>query len=190
MKFARLYLAGSVLPRNYDWKTVIDDRRQVTEIFRSDRGTKDLPVGVLATALERLSGWFPSFRGIGSAGYDGFSYDKYKNYHENTFDGGHSVMFQGKKEFEEEKRISSIVNFLTSHGDEDIPTTSPTSPGWFRFLHKNADYVVLASAGLYVSVLVFLLLAPYLLPHYVSLRTGIALSIVMTAVLSYLLYRF
>ncbi|WP_346622094.1 hypothetical protein [Blastococcus montanus] len=66
MHFDRIYLAGSVLPREYPW-TRITDRQQVRELVLHDRATHDVPVGWLCAALRGLG-----MRDIGTAGVDGF----------------------------------------------------------------------------------------------------------------------
>src|SRR3712207_632309 len=53
MYFDRVYLAGSVLPREYPW-TRITGRGQVHEMVLNDRATCDTPVGWLCSALRGL----------------------------------------------------------------------------------------------------------------------------------------
>jgi len=80
MKFNRVYLAGSVLPRVYDWRRY-QGAMQVQRV-RSDRSRGDFPVAVLCNALRGLGS-----RDIGTAGFDGFAggTEEFAYY-----DGGHS----------------------------------------------------------------------------------------------------
>ncbi|MGY1724732.1 esterase/lipase family protein [Blastococcus sp. SYSU DS0533] len=64
--FDRIYLAGSVLPREYPWTEVVG-RGQVTDLVLNDRATHDMPVGWLCAALRGLG-----MRDVGTAGVDGF----------------------------------------------------------------------------------------------------------------------
>jgi hypothetical protein len=52
MKFKRIYLAGSVLPREYPWQERFD-LDQVKEL-RNDRSCSDWPVGILCSGLRGL----------------------------------------------------------------------------------------------------------------------------------------
>jgi len=66
MRFDRVYLAGSVLPRNFDW-TKIFDRGQI-KALRNDRSAFDWPVAWLCSALRNGLG----MKDIGTGGFDGF----------------------------------------------------------------------------------------------------------------------
>ena len=103
MNFDRLYLGGSALPRTFDWQKLIA-RRQLGFV-RSDHGSTDWPIGVLARAIERISSRAPWLRGIGSGGYDGFTRGDLTRLNEPWFTGGHSAMFG---------QLDSIVEFLTA----------------------------------------------------------------------------
>jgi pimeloyl-ACP methyl ester carboxylesterase len=67
MRFKNVVLAGSVLPTDYPWTQRIQDR-QVQRI-RNDRANRDIPVGLLCSALHY--GLF--MRDIGTGGYEGFN---------------------------------------------------------------------------------------------------------------------
>ncbi|MFF2493473.1 alpha/beta fold hydrolase [Agromyces sp. NPDC058064] len=74
MRFRRIYLAGTVLPRSYDWQRVFEneqighrgDRWEAGEV-RIDRATRDVPVGILCSWLRGLGS-----ADVGTAGVDGF----------------------------------------------------------------------------------------------------------------------
>ena len=67
MRFENVVLAGSVLPVDYPWA----ERVQTSQVarIRNDRANKDVPVGLLCSALRY--GLF--MRDIGTGGYEGFS---------------------------------------------------------------------------------------------------------------------
>lgn len=83
MRFERAVLAGSVLPRDFDWETCVK-RRQVQSL-RVDGSNKDGPVGLLCSALRGLG-----MRDIGTGGFLGFT----RNIPQEQFfwhRGGHSA---------------------------------------------------------------------------------------------------
>jgi pimeloyl-ACP methyl ester carboxylesterase len=64
MRFHRIVLVGSVLPREYRWSDRIDSG-QADEI-RNERSSSDIPVKVLCSALHAFG------RDVGTGGVDGF----------------------------------------------------------------------------------------------------------------------
>ncbi|WP_400994789.1 esterase/lipase family protein [Agromyces sp. GXQ0307] len=76
MRFQRIFLAGTVLPRGYEWQKRFD-RRQVGHwvsegewepgVIRNDRATRDVPVGILCSWLRGLGS-----ADVGTAGVNGF----------------------------------------------------------------------------------------------------------------------
>ncbi|AVH72767.1 hypothetical protein [Nostoc sp. 'Lobaria pulmonaria (5183) cyanobiont'] len=65
MKFKRVYLAGSVLPREYPWKQIFD-KKQVEKLCNA-RSSFDWPVGILCSGLRGVG-----MVDIGTGGFDGF----------------------------------------------------------------------------------------------------------------------
>lgn len=65
MKFKRVYLAGSVLPREYPWKQIFD-KKQVEKLCNA-RSCFDWPVGILCSGLRGVG-----MVDIGTGGFDGF----------------------------------------------------------------------------------------------------------------------
>jgi hypothetical protein len=184
MKFNRVYLGGSVLPTNFDWKTVKDLREQVGFV-RSDRGSTDWAVGILARALERSSRLVWSFQGLGSAGYDGFASNVVSTtwMKQAYFEGGHSAMFT-------KTRLQSIVEFLTA---ESPPTEVPEAarrPRWFVALHKQADWLVPAAALGLVGVMVASLLSAVVSVPYVGALGGPYLGASLAGLTLYALFRY
>lgn len=82
MKFKRVYLAGSVLPREYPWQDRFD-LNQVGEL-RNDRSCWDWPVGILCSGLRGIG-----MKDIGTGGFDGFYFDDDRTEEVYYYKGGH-----------------------------------------------------------------------------------------------------
>ncbi|MBD1847665.1 hypothetical protein H6F89_30560 [Cyanobacteria bacterium FACHB-63] len=82
MKFKRVYLAGSVLPREYPWQDRFD-LDQVGEL-RNDRSCWDWPVGILCSGLRGIG-----MKDIGTGGFDGFYFDDDRTEEVYYYKGGH-----------------------------------------------------------------------------------------------------
>ncbi len=76
MRFRKVYLAGTVLPRRYDWQRLFDNKQigqrgsdngWTPGQVRIDRATRDVPVGILCSWLRGLGS-----SDVGTAGVDGF----------------------------------------------------------------------------------------------------------------------
>ena len=183
MRFDRVYLGGSVLPTDFDWRTVL--RRCQVKSVRSVSGSRDWAVGILARALECSSRVVPSFDGLGSAGYDGFSPADVSTtwMDEITFEGGHSSMFTTT-------RLESIVDFLTSENPKNEPGKAAEPPAWFSILHDQADWLVPAAALALVAIMAASLL-PMVLPlPSVPTFGGPQVGVGIGAVMLFLLFRF
>lgn len=88
LKFDKIILCGSILPRTFDWKKIIE-RGQVREV-RNEYGVQDIWV--------RRAQWF--IADAGSSGYDGFAIahdkliqEKFLYKHSEYFDKGHMEAF-------------------------------------------------------------------------------------------------
>lgn len=168
MKFERIYLAASVLPQDYDWEKVIEDNKQVLDKVRSDMGSKDWAVGILAKTLHSLG-----MQKIGSSGYDYFKYGSTNHLVENVIPGGHDAMLRmtkksavnGKPDKLDTGEIpdppaDSIAKFLV-FGEPDALETQGV-PDLPSILYKFGN--VLLPLGVFVFVL--LLLAVWHLPVF------------------------
>lgn len=115
MRFRRIFLAGSVLPRDYRWSTIFT-RGQVTDGAHSDRGSKDWPVGWLCSALHGLG-----MRDVGTGGFVGFddTPDGMTD-HCGWYAGGHGAPL------ETEDRLSGIADYLLGGEYADQPDGKPT----------------------------------------------------------------
>jgi pimeloyl-ACP methyl ester carboxylesterase len=128
MRFARVLLVGSVLPREYPWGEVFG-RGQVGAL-RNDRANRDLPVGLLCSALRGLR-----MRDLGTAGVDGFNFDDERTSEVFYYDGGHSMALA-------EKNIGNLVDYLiTGSGDDKKRAELHLNKGpgpVFSFLSRSA----------------------------------------------------
>jgi hypothetical protein len=82
MQFKRVYLAGSVLPRDYPWRDRCD-RSQVEKLCNA-RSSFDWPVGILCNGLRGVG-----MRDIGTGGFDGFLVGENRLKELYYFDGDH-----------------------------------------------------------------------------------------------------
>jgi pimeloyl-ACP methyl ester carboxylesterase len=80
MEFERVYLAGSVLPSGFPWKSMLGTR---VRSVANQCSSLDWPVGVLCRSLKEIG-----FRDVGTGGYDGFT-DLKPEDQTRWFDGDH-----------------------------------------------------------------------------------------------------
>lgn len=133
MRFRRIYLAGTVLPRRYDWQRVFEneqighrgDRWEAGEV-RIDRATRDVPVGILCSWLRGLGS-----ADVGTAGVDGF-----ENISGRAIDqrrrvpGGHGAALKSKDQLHEIAGYltqESVEVDLASRRASAATTTAPSS---------------------------------------------------------------
>lgn len=103
LRFERVYLAGSVLPREFNWRA-IGVRNQIKGL-RNDMASADFPVGLLCEALRV----FPLYDDLGAGGFRGFTnvyagtaYDKTE-----WVEGDHGAAL-------EEQRLPNVANYLVT----------------------------------------------------------------------------
>ena len=129
LRFGRVYLAGSVLPREYPW-TTIEQRGQVGAVH-TDRATKDVPVGWLCAALSGLG-----MRDVGTAGATGFDQSaSILHEHSGAFGGGHGAALKTPE------RISEVAAFLVDGKAGHDPAEAPR--GWFGLVGRVAAVAAL-----------------------------------------------
>ncbi len=179
MRFARIYLAGSVLPRTYPWGVVFR-RHQVlgpgvdgVGMVHSDRGRTDVPVAVLCSMLRGAGA-----RKLGTGGFDGFD-DSVDGLVQDAgwFPGGHGSPLAG------EDRQKWVAGFLSGAkpvcAQGGAPPNAP--PTWLRYLSRLggtlAPGIAVAAlfgvvwwlaSGQFLVRLVALVLAAYLVWAFAS----------------------
>jgi hypothetical protein len=80
MRFNRIYLAGSVLPEDYDWNSRLQNKQ--VSCVRNDRAAKDWPVAILCKGMRGGLG----MKDVGVGGFDGFE-NQVTEFH--FYNGGH-----------------------------------------------------------------------------------------------------
>lgn len=103
VRFDRVFLAGSVLPQEFDWRTI--GIRNQLQVLRNDMANADVPVGFLCAAL-CIS---PFHQDVGIGGFRGFT-QKFAgtDFHETEWvDGGHGAAIQPT-------RLPGIASYLVT----------------------------------------------------------------------------
>ncbi|GJL60960.1 MAG: hypothetical protein NPIRA03_38170 [Nitrospirales bacterium] len=161
MKFDYAYLAGSVLPRDFDWYGLSSlplIPSQVRKI-RNDLATNDWPVGFLCAGLQGLGA-----KDLGTAGYLGFQYSQNDTLIEaNSFPGGHSMAVS------KPENLKSIAKFLLT-GDVEGSTPAPISIYLLPFVYligKPFNWVMSLILGILSKVAS--LLIPIIVFSYITL---------------------
>jgi len=143
LRFSRIYLAGTVLPRNFAWQLLVE-RRQVgcygpdgwtDGVVRNDRATQDVPVGVLCSWLRGLGS-----RDVGTAGMNGFEYAPAGMLDgARAYPGGHGAALMTHE------RLAAIAHFLVA-GEGDLPPSGAPRTG-FLWLSRLVGNPVVAWTG-------------------------------------------
>jgi hypothetical protein len=150
MRFTRVVLVGSVLPRGYNLEKIFG--RDQVELLRNDRANCDIPVGILCSALRGLG-----MRDVGTAGFDGFDFKDERTSEVFYHDGGHSEALA-------ETNVGHLVQFLmTDHmdGTQDLELRKNKPTARFERLSRFAPQFSLA-----VAIIVTLLTAYGLSTHW------------------------
>jgi hypothetical protein len=169
LKFQRVFLAGSVLPQEFDWQK-IGNNQQVSAV-RNDMANRDWPVGFLCAAIQ----FSPLHKDLGVGGFLGFTkrsaaiQDSYTAW----VPGGHGAAI-------EPVRLDSIAKFLVegSPGHADSPVSAVDS--WLGFFSKYAGFsglLLLVISIVAAIALVFFLPLPWNLVALVIYLTLIYLLV-------------
>jgi pimeloyl-ACP methyl ester carboxylesterase len=140
MKFKRVYLAGSVLPRNYPWKERCD-KAQIKSLCNA-RSSLDWPVGILCSGLQGVG-----MRDIGTGGFDGFLMgdDRLKELY--YFNGDHG------KPLEESNHSHIIQYILTGRifKPEGLKSEAEISK-IFGFFSRSAPFITRLIVGSFIVI--------------------------------------
>jgi alpha-beta hydrolase superfamily lysophospholipase len=126
MQFARVSLAGSVLPTTFPWDELAT-RGQVGCV-RNDRANRDWPVALLCNALRGLR-----MRDVGTGGFAGF--DGGVTREVAYYSGGHSAALSPQNQFH-------LIDFVLN-GAMVPPAALKPSPGYYRQLSNAMPYVAM-----------------------------------------------
>ncbi len=149
MRFDRILLAGSVLPRDYDWQT----RRRDVQFsqLRNHRAAGDVPVGFLCAALRGLF-----MRDIGTGGVDGFLWEDPAKKEVYYYRGGHSAALT-------QANLPHLASFVMD-GKDEAPSGLLAGPtGTFSLMSRAAPAISwLVVLLLAVAAVAFVLGGPWL----------------------------
>ncbi|AFZ24689.1 hypothetical protein Cylst_2476 [Cylindrospermum stagnale PCC 7417] len=127
MKFQRVYLAGSVLPRDYPWKEKFD--KDQVEMLCNARSSSDWPVGILCNGLRGVG-----MRDIGTGGFDGFLMGDNRLKELCYFNGDHG------KPVEESNHNSIIQYILTGIISKPEGLKSEAEISKFQFFSRFSPF--------------------------------------------------
>jgi hypothetical protein len=150
LKFQRVFLAGSVLPQEFNWQK-IGNNYQVAAI-RNDMANADVPVGFLCAALQ-LS---PFHKDLGVGGFLGFTNKPATIRYSFTawVKGGHGAAIQPG-------RLESIAKFLVSESPAQADHPVNEIDRKLRFFSKYAGFFGLLIILLVLAIgIVLTLLVP------------------------------
>jgi hypothetical protein len=144
MRFDRVFLAGSVLPAEYPWRTRVQDG-QVGHL-RNDRAARDVPVGILCAGLRGLG-----MRDVGTGGVEGFYlYDDDAKTEVYYYPGGHSAALT-------HDNLPRLARYVLEGALEKPPQLVRTPSAGFGIVSRLAAplffvlaLAILAVAGLFV----------------------------------------
>ncbi|MBI5820307.1 MAG: hypothetical protein HZA88_15170 [Verrucomicrobia bacterium] len=127
MRFHRVFLAGSVLPRDFPWRLFLG-AKQVARV-RNARSSRDVPVAVLCSILRGLF-----MRDVGTGGFDGFNAGADE---QAFFNGGHSAPV-------ESANLDNVAQFLLAgSGGPPLAQLQQCCPtNFFRWLSRFAPWAV------------------------------------------------
>jgi alpha-beta hydrolase superfamily lysophospholipase len=127
LQFDRIFLAGSVLPRTYDWSSRFNDH-QVAQL-RNDCASQDIPVLWLCSALRSLRQ-----RDVGTAGVDGFDDLDERSTEYSYVHGGHAAALS-------DAHLPGIADFVMT-GASSAPVDLVASPSFaFQFVGRLLQVV-------------------------------------------------
>jgi pimeloyl-ACP methyl ester carboxylesterase len=142
MRFSRVILAGSVLPRDFPWRGMLGT--QVQEVW-NHRSQKDFPVAILCAALRGVF-----MNDVGTGGYDGF--EAIPEIHEfSYYPGGHDAPLN-------DRYLPSLIKEITGELSSSLTEPLANQLEWFSRLSRLS--VALPYLVLLVVVLVTYFLGP------------------------------
>jgi pimeloyl-ACP methyl ester carboxylesterase len=129
MRFKNVALAGSVLPINFPWDTLVSQGQ--IENLRNERADRDWPVALLCNGLRGLR-----MHDVGTGGFAGFNG---QSTHEVAYHpGDHGSALANKNQ-------ALLVNFILNGTAQD-PGWLNGSPGLYRQLSNFMPYLALSIA--------------------------------------------
>lgn len=164
MKFDHVVLAGSVLPRDFEWRKLMSGNEPQVKVLRNDCANADWPVGFLCSGLTGL--WR---RDVGTGGYEGFHHDDQRVFQYWFHEGGHGAAL-------DDENLTSIANFLISGNESSKPPHLSNEKKGFGLLSRLAPWIFKL---LLVSLIAVLILAIWWQSY--ALALGVAGTLIMLA---------
>lgn len=152
LRFDRVYLAGSVLPRSFDWRACRDHQRLGTLV--NVCANADKPVAWLCSMLRGLG-----MRDVGVGGFAGFDVPPDGTRQIRYLDGGHGAGVA-------DDRLDGIAGYVLT-GATPVPGTLREPSGWFAAMSRAAPYVAWALVLAVLGTVAYAVLAASLVPAVV-----------------------
>lgn len=130
MRFERVALAGSVLPRDFGWRELMRGDSPQVGMLRNDCANLDVPVGILCSGLTGLRR-----RDIGTGGFEGFLHDDDRVVQYWYHDGAHDAALS-------EANLDSIARYLAGGDTKDPPPGLAEGKKYFERLSRLAPILV------------------------------------------------
>lgn len=164
IRVERVALAGSVLPREYDWGALADAGR--VKAVRSDGGSLDWPVGLLCSGLRGLR-----MRDLGTGGYAGFNSDTVEDvrFHK----GGHGAML-------DDANIDSMLGFLKDGKRCDLGLDAEKAP--LALLSHLMPYIAIGLLILILGLLIGFALKGMWIGFGVTILVVLLLALVLDVI--------
>ncbi|WP_414565790.1 MULTISPECIES: hypothetical protein [unclassified Anabaena] len=163
MKFQRVYLAGSVLPRDYPWKERFD--KEQVEILCNARSSSDLPVGILCNGLRGVG-----MLDIGTGGFDGFLMGDNRLQELYYFNGDHGKPL-------EESNHSNIIEYILTgiiSKPEGLKSEAEISK-IFRIFSRLAPFATALIVLLFLVIIIFNFI--WIISDFLVIKLGLSLII-------------
>jgi alpha-beta hydrolase superfamily lysophospholipase len=166
MQFKRVYLAGSVLPRDYPWRDRCD-RLQVEKLCNA-RSSFDWPVGILCNGLRGVG-----MRDIGTGGFDGFLFGEKRLKELYYFDGDHG------KPLEETYQDLVIKYILTGNIGKPEGLKSEEDIKKFQLFSRAAPSLARTALIIVIAIDCFLIFVDFSISKLlITLAVNILIAIV------------
>lgn len=164
LRFDRVYLAGSVLPRTFPWR----DHREQINVLVNACGSKDKPVGWLCSALRGLG-----MRDIGVGGFTGFDVTPAGTTQLLHIAGGHDAGVTAD-------RLPMVAEFLRTGVAPTVPTVR--APESFGLASRTAPYLAWGLVLAIAAALTWTILAFTVLKLVVLLSSLVLIYLVLKVV--------
>ena len=143
LKMERLVFAGSVVPQNYDWQTIVD-RDQIKEV-RNYKTSDDWVVALFPRLFE-YPGMSLLGNDLGSAGFNGFTSPPENVKNIGPLEGGHSAFLSDRKCIDDAVAfvLEKSENKVASWTNNQVAAPLSSSERCLKFVSDWLCYIVWA----------------------------------------------